>query len=77
MINCDGHACLADFGLFTVASDQSSVLSSWYGPMDEPRTPQPRKNRFGEGSSNKGIGLLRTGDGGVRSSQWADTIRPG
>ena len=29
MINCDGHACLADFGLFTVASDQSSVMSSW------------------------------------------------
>jgi len=29
MINHIGHACLADFSLLTVVSDQSTVMSSW------------------------------------------------
>jgi len=29
LINCIGHACLADFSLLTIVSDQSTVMSSW------------------------------------------------
>ena len=48
MINCDGHACLADFGLFTVASDQSSVLSSWVvGGTVQWMSPELSPEKFG------------------------------
>ena len=29
LINCNGRACLADFSLLTIVSDQSAVISSW------------------------------------------------
>ena len=28
LINCNGHACIADFGLLTIAPDQSNFISS-------------------------------------------------
>ena len=79
LINDNSRACLADFSLLTVAPDQSTVVSSciqggtiqWMSP--ELLDPE----RFGlVESPNEGVGLLRAGDGGIRSTQRADTIRP-
>ena len=44
-------------------------------PMDGSGAPPPGALRLQEGSPDERIGLLRAGDGGVRSPQWADTIR--
>ena len=48
----------------------------WHDSMDESGAPRPRRIRFTEQTANNGIGLLCTGDGDLRSSQWETPFSP-
>ena len=79
LINHDGRACLADFGLPAIASDREifllSCLESGMIQWISPELIDPERFDLTE-LPNEGVGLLCPGDGDIRSSQWTDTIRP-